>query len=503
MNNQPFDDKKKVIILITITTIIRLLFSGIVELNNDEVYYWTYAKHLQWNYFDHPPMVALCIRFFTAGLQLNHELFIRLASVTGSAVSTWLIFITARKIKDAYTGWVAACLFTASFYSSVIAGVLILPDSPQLVFWLLSVYVIIDIIQAEKTSVINSRLLLLGFTAGCCILSKIHGVFCWAGFAGYIIFYKRTLLKNPFLYLGFLITSVMLVPSLLWSLNNNMSTYEYHGSRVMIRHIQADSFLRELLGSFIYNNPVNVVMLISALIYFTRKWKTGIEPSIKILLWLGLPLILTVLFLSVFNDTLPHWSGPAYTTLILVSSLYLSRQPHFFAKKMINYAVGITGIFLIVAIGIINYWPDTLGNKTMPDYGKNDVTLDMNGWREFGNNFSHFYKENNTDKPGTIFSNYWFPAAHLDFYVARPIGLQVRAIGSLQEIHHFAWLNKRIPSLQKGSSAYYIAISNFNDPVPPELVKQFQEISAPVAIPQKRSGKIARYFYVYTLKGKR
>ncbi len=51
------------------------------ELSNDEVYYWTYALQLQWNYFDHPPLVALLIRFFTGNLAVQQEFFIRLGSI--------------------------------------------------------------------------------------------------------------------------------------------------------------------------------------------------------------------------------------------------------------------------------------------------------------------------------------------------------------------------------------------------------------------------------------
>ena len=46
-------------------TLIRCIIAANVELGNDEVYYWTYALHLQSSYFDHPPLVALFIRIFT------------------------------------------------------------------------------------------------------------------------------------------------------------------------------------------------------------------------------------------------------------------------------------------------------------------------------------------------------------------------------------------------------------------------------------------------------
>lgn len=271
-----------------------------------------------------------------------------------------------------------------------------------------------------------------------------------------------------------------------------------------MHHVQLDCFFRELLGSFIYNNPINVVLLIKALIYFFRRRTIVKEPTFRLLVWLGLPLILTVLFLSVFNDTLPHWSGPAYTTLILLTALYLSTRPLYLSRRIISYGIGMTGAALIIAIGIINYWPGTLGENSMPDYGRNDITLDMSGWRAFGENFKQLYERDGQftqSKPSFIFSNYWFPAGHLDFYVARPMGLNVKAVGNLHDIHHFAWLNKRLPELKKGESAYYIAISNFYDPVPEGLAKCFKKISEPVLITQKRSGKIARYFYVYRLMG--
>src|SRR5262245_52918000 len=155
--------EKRTLLLIGITALLKLLLCGLVELNNDEVYYYTYAQHLQWNYFDHPPMVALFLRFFTAGGLLTHEFFIRFGSVVAAAICTWIVFHIGKLLKDGYIGWLAACLFTASFYANVIAGMLILPDTPQLVCWLLSVYVILDIVKNKRAGwVLNSRLLATG-----------------------------------------------------------------------------------------------------------------------------------------------------------------------------------------------------------------------------------------------------------------------------------------------------------------------------------------------------
>jgi hypothetical protein len=90
-------------LLIVLGSLLRLWVAASLELGNDEVYYQTYALHLQWNYFDHPPMLALLIRLTTGNLFLNQEFFIRLGPVLCAAAGTWLIFISGRRINGART----------------------------------------------------------------------------------------------------------------------------------------------------------------------------------------------------------------------------------------------------------------------------------------------------------------------------------------------------------------------------------------------------------------
>src|SRR6478752_1508904 len=85
--------KQKVLLLIAATGMIRLTLAFIVDLGNDESYYWLYSQHLKTNYFDHPPMVALWIRITTLNLFLqDYPGFIRLGSVFSCCVATWFMF---------------------------------------------------------------------------------------------------------------------------------------------------------------------------------------------------------------------------------------------------------------------------------------------------------------------------------------------------------------------------------------------------------------------------
>jgi hypothetical protein len=508
MNNFRLRPGNRTLLLIAVATLVKLLLCPLVELNNDEVYYYTYARHLQWNYFDHPPMIGVLIRFFTAGGAWRHEFFVRLPAVLAAAACTWIVFRIGRLLHDDYTGWLAACLFTASFYASIIAGMIILPDTPQLVFWLLSVYVILYIIQHNPQGWhLNGRLLLLGILIGGCILSKVHGVFLWFGFGAYIVFHRRALLRSPFLYIAAGITVAMLIPSYLWTVHNEFSTYDYHSSRISFQHLQEDSFLRELIGAMLYNNPVNVVLVILGLRYVYKNRRQFAGTGYTALCWLGFPLIATVLLLSVCNDTLPHWSGPAYTTLIPFAALFVRQQLGSSATArlpvVVRWALALTMGVLLTAVALINYWPGSLGKPALPAYGRNDVTLDMSGWRQFGHRFAALHAGNLQQyplfSPACIIADYWFPAAHLDFYVGPGVHLPVRAVGSMGDIHHFAWLNRRLPPLHTGADAYYITVSNFYEPPQAALRACFQQVSLPVLVPQQRSGHVVRYCYVYRL----
>ncbi|GAC1396624.1 MAG: hypothetical protein NVSMB63_17080 [Sediminibacterium sp.] len=495
---------KKVLWLIIISAGVKLMAASMVELGNDEVYYWTYALQPDWNHFDHPPIVGWMIRLTTLNLLWVSEVSLRLGSIICAAVSTWFIFKLGKLLSDGRLGWYAALIYTCSVYTGFIAGLFILPDSPQMLFWTASLYIMAHLFlkqEERKTGV----WLLLGLMIGLAGLCKIHGLYLWAGFGLFLLINRISWLRNWRLYAGILVTLVCMLPVVLWNIRNNFITYRFHSERVTHTSLQWDMFGREIGGEFVYQNPVIFILIAIALFLLFAGRMRFARKRIKIwLLCMSLPMILLFWGVSLFNATLPHWSGPAYIPLFFVAALFLE----FHSKQHFPIAIAMAGTLLIVVlvtgISLVRYAPMNFGSHEKQNYGEYCPTLDLSGWRNFSKSFDSLVKADKAN--GTMKTNAaividkWFPGGHLEFYTARTTAMNLVGIGRLTDLHKFAWLNKDRPPLQLGDDAYCIVPSNL--PMSPleKYGSYFTTIESPVVINQVRGGNAVRYFYVYRLK---
>ena len=504
---------KKTIILIAIATLIRCIVACSVELGNDEVYYRIFASHLQWNYFDHPPMVAWLIRFTTVNLLLDNELFIRLGAILCAAFSTWLIYLSGKKLGNAQTGYFAAGIYTATLYGSIIAGTFILPDSPQMVCWMAGLYLLIDITQTNTISGSKKRqIILFGLVCGLGMLCKIHTVFLWLGFLLYIVLYKRRWFREPVLYLAGTITVLLFYPVIKWNLDNNFITFSYQGGRVNIAGsgIDLSSFFQFVGGQIFYTNPVIFIYVVVALIAAWHNRLPVSKPNKRILLLTGLPLIILATIISLFRNVLPHWTGPAYSCLILLLASYFSNKIKNLriGKRLcplpVLIANGLVLVILIAGIFTVNFYPGTLGKKESKQMGEGDFTLDMYGWKDFARSFERIYDSNldsmHKSNKTIILSYKWFPAAHIDHYVAAPLGLNVYVYGEIEEIHQYKWFNEQLRGLNDSISMYLIVPSNYYHNISTSLPFLKDKKAITYKVSQIRNRIKAREFEVYYFK---
>jgi len=492
--------RKKLFLLIAILSSIKLFLAFYLELGNDEAYYWLYSQYWQWNYFDHPPMVVVWIRLFTANLSLEqYEGFLRLGSVVAGALSTWFLFKAVALLHSERAGWFTAVLYNISFYSGITAGLYIMPDSPQMVFWTAGLLLIAKITKNENSWLNWS---LFGIVTGLCMMSKVHGAFLWIGLGGYVLFQKQSWLKKPQLYVAFLISILIISPIFFWNVKYDFATFRFHSNRIDVDELvlQWRYFFKELGSQIGFNNPVVVFLVVSALIAFYRK-RITYQPALAIYVFVGSPLAFLLLFISLFrNVTLPHWSGPAYVSMMPLAAVWLANSSKNSFPKVLKWGLG---IFLVCYLGyssIVKFYPGTYGSHNSDDYGRGDITLDMYGWQKASEQFDSLYRndvsKNQMPANAAFVTSYWW-GAHVDYYFARPLHLKMIGLGKPQHLNEYLWINKWRRSEADLNYAYCVIPADDKYYVPSDFF-QIKELA--LVIDTYRNGKPAHKFVVYRLK---
>ncbi len=500
------DIKRPLVILLAVSFLLRLFAAAFVEFGNDEVYYWTYALYPDLSHFDHPPMVGFFIQLFSLDLLFDSELFIRLSSVVLMTLDTYLIYLIGKEAKDDVTGLYAAMLYTGSIYAFVITGIFIMPDTPLSVFWLLSTIFAIRWLRNDNPD--KKHILLTGLFTGLAFLSKYTGVFIWVGIGIYILFFDRKKLKDKWLYASILITVTLTMPVVFWNFKNDFASFGFHSDRISIFGKPDLTHLgTEIGGEILYNNPINFVLSIIALVMFFKGKLGGSDVVKRLVVSTALPLILTFWFFALTRPTLPHWKSPAFNqTFVLIAIMLNKGTDKQLLPKPIIASVALMAMVLILGIAEIKTGFIPLDKHTETEKsGRDDFTLDMYGWEKLGKEFAKTREKAITKGEMTadcgLVSHKWFPLANLDYYVARPLEMKAYGLGNMEDIHKYYWINDERGGLESGANYWYITDSHYyNDPF---MVFEgyFEEITLVDTISIERCGKPCKNNFVYTCKG--
>jgi hypothetical protein len=221
--------------------------------------------------------------------------------------------------------------------------------------------------------------------------------------------------------------------------------------------------------------------------------------------FIALPLALLTILLSFFRDIWFHWSGPAYTTLVPLAAITLAglNKKSSFPPALKWSTVFFTGALAIWPL-IIHFYPGTFGSRHPATLGYGDVSLDKFGWRRAGQNFATLYfnqviRQEHSSRIPIICPTWW--GAHIEYYFGRPTKAPVIGLGTVQQLHHYAWLNTKRLHATKLDTAYLIH-SSIEDSQANRVVKYFYRNQQLIStIPVFRYGRKASNFYVFRLTG--
>jgi 4-amino-4-deoxy-L-arabinose transferase-like glycosyltransferase len=315
------------------------------ELFFDEAQYWVWAKEPAFGYFSKPPLLGWLIAAFT-GLCGDSEFCVRLASPVAHTLTALFLYLSAGRLFGAtvalLTGITWLTLPAVSLSSTLIST-----DVPLLFFWSLALYALVRFEQEDGWG----WAILMGIAFGLGLNAK----YAMAYFLLCAIVYSLTVSERPHLlrrgrfWIAIILGFAMLIPNILWNLENSFATVSHTGDNIgwgsgFPHFDRLGEFLVSQFGVF---GPILFAVYLLALV---RLGIEGASREQKLLIAFSLPVLLLISFQAIMSKAYANWAATTYpAATILLAQLLVTRVPALWTRVSLGLH-GFVFAFLAVAV---------------------------------------------------------------------------------------------------------------------------------------------------------
>lgn len=336
-------------LVLAVWAILAILQASCTELMDDEAYYWVYSGHLDWGYFDHPPMIALLIK---AGFAVFHnELGIRL----GMIVMNVLTLVLVDKLLPQKNNRVFY-LILAGMGAMQLGGMLAVPDVPLIFFATLYFYIYRNFLESQSWK----NTLLLGLSMALMFYSKYHGIL--------LVFF--TLIANLHLlrayryYIAVIITTVLFFPHLYWQYTHNFPSLQYHLVERNASSYDISYTLDYVLGQVLLFGPL-IGWLLLYYAFRAHVQSNNFERALKYSL-IG---VLVFFLISTFKGRVEaNWTVMVFAPLMILAHQAIVQQR--LSLKILKVTFW-PSLILVLIVRVYLVWDFMPGVKVRPEIHNN------------------------------------------------------------------------------------------------------------------------------------
>lgn len=394
--------------------LLHLLAAGRIALSADEAHYALYGLHLDWSYFDHPPLVgwlqALVLLF------AQSEFALRLWPIALSSGTAITLYFFALRLFPHTHAWLGfwSVLFYQSGLLFQILGLSLIPETPLLLFALLSMLSLLRALDSGRAS----DWMLFGLWLGLAGLSKYTAVTLAATAVLFILFQKRlAVLRSAGPWLAILIAALLIVPVLYWNATHDWLSFRYqfgHGFRPKDWDWTRVG-ISQLSQLFAYAPGIYIFGLL-ALWSGLKEWR---ERGVQLTLLLVVPVLLLFATGSGREETLPHWTALVWAGAAPLTVRWLLAHWSNRAVRGLSHFSWGYSLSLIVLMHALFFFP------SLPFPEKIHPLKPLTGWPEAAQRATTLRAHLAAEYPSaTLFVPNWAFASRLAWY-ARPLAVQV------------------------------------------------------------------------------
>ncbi len=290
--------------------VLRLIFMALNGLFVEEAYYWNYGEHLDFGYFDHPPMVGLLIKASVVLLGI-HDFSVHLPALICWALTAFFLFKWTELIARG-AGQYAVMLFSVLpffFLQSVVTT----PDPPVMVCWAAALYYLYRTLVLDE----SRCWYVAGIWLGLGLLSKYTMVLLALPLFLYVCIVPTArpwfFRKEP--YVCALITLLLFSPVIYWNATHEWASFAFQS----IGRFGTDSSFstHKYLGLLLFvMTPVGLWQFGQL---FQQKMLTHSKLAIKTQRFLQLFTLIPIIFFGMYSlrySVKFDWVGPGLLAIL-------------------------------------------------------------------------------------------------------------------------------------------------------------------------------------------
>jgi hypothetical protein len=363
---------------------LRLFFWGVAFPNPDESYYWLWGQHLDWSYFDHPPLPAWIQGLFAAVLGRSHGV-LRLPNLLSNSL---LLLLYGRICQQLYghqhqdswgiTVWL---LFTSPLFFLFLA--IAWPDHWLVLLGTAAGYCWVQTLARAKSANIPwlyATGLCLGLTALCKYLAVFLALGCLGAIATYRPWWQ--LWRNPHLYGAGLLGLAVTTPIWLWNVNHNWASVQFY----LGRSVQAEPTSIQWFGPIFFLllsglivGPAHVWAAVKAL---RKKPQHDFEQGYRrVAIAIALTSTGCLALLSLKAPVLYYWNILAYPLLFPLMAGVFLRPDATLQLRHRRWAMTAQGLGIFVALALVIHYAVMPWSAWFGEAGDEDTRM-LYGWSE-------------------------------------------------------------------------------------------------------------------------
>jgi 4-amino-4-deoxy-L-arabinose transferase-like glycosyltransferase len=459
--------------------------------NPDEAYYWLWGRHLDWSYYDHPPLHAWIQGLFYVGFGKSLGV-LRLPTLISSGLFFYTEYCLVRYLygRQVPYRWpvVVSCTLVSPLYFVFL--MMAWHDQWLITFSLIAAYSILRFWDSYLTHPPGEswRLYLAGATLGLASLCKYTALF--VGLAGLAVIISqrplRSLLRDRRLYGAIAISALASLPIVIWNAQHDWLSFQYY----LTRSIDPSEATRqwslkpwEVFGFWGFS-----ILILSPLVSWAffrllqhKTPKTASPTYRPFAIWLFSLSTGLLSWIALFSTALYYWNIVAY--LLLLPGL-----PVFFGhhQRLFRIAQGIG--CLVAAVLVVNYCALPLAAFFGPD-GDPDGRM-LFGWETVSPIVSETVQTMGADT--LLLTTDYRLASALAYALNNP---DVLAISARQD-QFDVWAQHRT---LMGKNA--VILADDWHPLTPTFEAQFERLSEPLTLSVSRWQVWIKNYYLYQAYG--